>query len=392
MRRLELRDKIFFVHPHGLYIDGVQTALPNLETIVDLKNMSSTARMLKSFEVAGRIPKGGQLMVFKPSPKIEFIAKQNDWRLISVSSALNRRFEDKITSVEEFIKVGLPILPFEIVVPSQTSWRAVTGTLGSRVVAQASRGHAGSSSSVLENEGDWNKLARERGEYQVKFTKFEEGETWTLNACVTHHGTLVSRPFLQLQRMSVCGAENELSTCGNWHKEISSDLVGEIMSHAEKFGDYLYAAGYKGWFGLDLLVRGGKLIGFIECNPRLTASTGIFTEMQVEAGQTPLILLHTLELLGIDYELDLLGEQGKLMRGFSESHVVLRAPCQSLSLRRGIYSRNGKFLRDESMWSDLCTGELMVRTRGDLNILAGEPVAMIFSREKIEEGWIGNIG
>jgi hypothetical protein len=402
MPKPEFKEKIFFVHPHGLYIDGAQTALTGLKIISDVNGKNSTAEILTEAKISSAIPSGSLVMVFKPSPKVEFIAEKNGWKLVSVSSELNRRFEDKITSTEEFIKAGLPILPFEIIVPNQTSWKAVTDVMGARVVAQTSRGHAGSSSVVLKNGNDWQKLALERGEYKVKLTKFEDGETWTLNACVTHHGTLVSRPFLQLQKMNVCGVENELSTCGNWHKEMNAELAEKIMSHAEKFGDYLYSNGYKGWFGLDLLVRDSNLIGFIECNPRLTASIGIFTEMQVEAGQSPFIVLHTLELLGIDYSLNLLEEQKKLMRGFSESHVVLRAPYVKKSLRSGVYSDEGKFIRDECRWADLKPGELLVRTRSSgINILFGEPQAMFFSRgdvcahltcDKIEKYDLSNTG
>jgi len=243
MERPEISDKIFFAHPHNLYTEGIETAFPNIEIIVDQVDGESTIQLLQDFDIKSKIPSGSNVMVFKPAPKIEFLAKTSSWNLIASSNQLNRRFEDKLQITDEFLEVKLPVLPFEIVAPNEISWGAVKNMLGDKVVAQTSRGHAGSSSSIIETEDDWDELVRERGEYPVKFAKFEEGETWTLNACVTHHGTLVSRPFLQVQGIDMCGSTNALTTCGNSHEQMEDDLALDIMSHAENFGKHLYEAG-----------------------------------------------------------------------------------------------------------------------------------------------------
>ena len=342
MSQPEFKEPLFFVHPHGLYLAGAELALPGLKMIVDRQGLSSTIALLQDQAIQAELPAGAQILLMKPAPKIEFLAREHGWHLVAVSSVLNRRFENKLSIVTGFVEAGLPILPFEILTPKGNSFEAVSKRLGKKLVAQTERGHAGSSSRIVEGESDWRKLIDEQGDYETKLMPFVEGDTWTLNACVTRYGTLVSRPFFQLQNLPECGELNPLATCGNWHRDIDDDLAEDISAYAEAFGDALHKAGYLGWFGLDLLVSEGRIAGFIECNPRLTASTGIFTKMQVKAGQTPMLLLHILELLGREYEIDLLAEQEKLNQGFHEYHVVLRnasdkeTPCPNVESQAGV--------------------------------------------------------
>lgn len=317
-------DSITFVHPHGLYLAGAELALPGLRLIVDRPGLNSTIAMLQDTDVKKELLPGSRLLLMKPAPKIEFLAKAQGWQVVAGSSELNRRFESKLGIRAEFAKAGVPTLPCVITRGVDAVWEDLVRQYGTRLVVQTDRGHAGSSSLVVESEEDWNELVKEEGEYEMKIMPFLEGETWTLNACVTRYGTLVSRPFLQLQNIPGCGVDNPLTTCGNWHKSCEETLVDEIVKHAKAFGEHLKQAGYLGWFGLDVLVKDGVVVGFIECNPRLTASVGIFTRLQVEEKQIPMLVLHVLELLGIDYELDLKKEQEQLLRGFHEYHVVLR--------------------------------------------------------------------
>ena len=181
---------------------------------------------------------------------------------------------------------------------------------------------------------------------------------------------LVSRPCLQLPN-----PDGSLGSYGNASKPIDDDLALDIMKHTIRFGEHMGREGYRGWFGLDVLVHDGHIRGFIECNPRLTASAGIFTEMQVEAGQTPFILLHVLEHLDRTYPMDVLHELRLLADGFRESHAVLREATMRAS---GIYDTAWRRLRDGA-WADLGEGETLVRSRS----IPGSPSAICISRGNI---------
>ncbi|MDA1038595.1 MAG: ATP-grasp domain-containing protein, partial [bacterium] len=318
MLQPEFKDNIVFVGRDSLFVEGLSSAIPQLEYIVEVPGCDSAVSVLQNEEVQKRLIKGSNILTFKPASKLEFLAKKHGWNLVTPLAELNRRIENKISVMEVFSKTELSMLSCEVIEPNKISWDELSEKLGEVIVAQTERGHAGSSSFILRSEKDFKNL--ESGQ-MTKFSRFLKGETWTVNACATRYGTLSSRPFFQLQGETICGIKDELGTCGNQHRSIDDALAEQIMDDTKRFGDHLYSEGYRGWFGLDVLIVDGKIAGYIECNPRLTASVGIFTEMQVEANQTPFILLHILEILDRDYDLDLVSEQVALHKGFSESHL-----------------------------------------------------------------------
>lgn len=386
MQKPIFNESLFFVGRDALFASGLSSALPSLRLLVDFPGCESAIDVLKRSDVQAQIPRGANLLVFKPAPKIEFLAEQHGWHLAEPTSALNRRFENKLEIVEIFSRLGLPMIASQILEPKKTSWEELTARFGSKIVAQTERGHAGSSSHLLECAKDFEAL---EAECLTKFATFVEGETWTVNAVATRFGTLSSRPFFQLQGPEVCGVLDVLGTCGNQHRPIEDILAQEIMNYTKRFGDAMYAEGYRGWFGLDVLVVDGSIAGFIECNPRLTASVGVFTEMQVEALETPFIVLHVLETLGREYAFDIESEQANLLKGFSEAHLFLYHPKESTTSviqtwKPGIYTHEGNFLREGGAWSELKEGEVLLRARPvGVTITPGMSYAMAITRGEI---------
>src|SRR3989338_437066 len=187
MKKIEFNEEFFFVHPHGLYLEGAQMALPGLRFIVDRPGLNSTAALLQDARTQAELPAGARLLLMKHAPKIEFLAREHGWRLVSVSSELNRRFENKLTIGTGFAQANLPSLQFEVSRPKDLSWEDVLERLGTKLVVQTERGHAGSGSYLIDSEDEWKRLVVGQGDYETKVMPFVEGETWTLNACVTHY-------------------------------------------------------------------------------------------------------------------------------------------------------------------------------------------------------------
>jgi len=381
-------DPIFIVHPHGLYLWGLEGVFSDARIIVDVPGCFSTIDLFQNEKIAGMIPKGSVVLIMKPAPKLSKIAEQKGWRLSAIAPDLNRRFESKFTINNEFLAARLPILPYLVTTAKGKTYEELRERFGENLVVQAERGHAGSSTYPASSEADWVSLQERFLDFPVKVSPWREGETWTLNAVVTRFGTLVSRPFLQLQNIPACGTINPFTTCGNAHMPIEDHLAFEIMGQAERFGAHLHREGYSGWFGLDVLVKDEAIVGWIECNPRLTASCGVFSAMQQERGMTPFALLHVLETLGLPYDLDMKREQHLLADGFSESHIVLRTTAQ----------RRGDMVGKPKRWRDLQSGEVALVSRAkEIEVPVGEPFAVaykkgIFSAGEIEshlERWEG---
>ena len=87
-----------------------------------------------------------------------------------------------------------------------------------------------------------------------------------------------------------------LGSCGNaWGYQPLNAHLAEIERCARALGADLAASSYRGVFGVDfVLAADGPVV--IEVNPRMVASLPVATELEVEAGRAPLLLLHLLEL------------------------------------------------------------------------------------------------
>jgi hypothetical protein len=103
--------------------------------------------------------------------------------------------------------------------------------------------------------------------------------------------------------------------CGNevFAANQSDLLTPDIRQQAQQatlaLGQQLRRAGYRGCFGLDLLLdqdTGALYLG--EMNPRITGATPMTSQAMLDAESAPLLLFHLLEWLSpgdeLDYELD----------------------------------------------------------------------------------------
>ena len=73
----------------------------------------------------------------------------------------------------------------------------------------------------------------------------------------------------------------------------------------EQLGDRLAAEGYRGFFEVDYLLdvdTGELYLG--ELNPRLSGVTSMTSVSAGAYADMPLVLLHLIEFLDVDYELD----------------------------------------------------------------------------------------
>jgi len=139
-------------------------------------------------------------------------------------------------------------------------------------------------------------------------SKFVKGTPYSVQVCITKYGIftgglqrqLVDSKYLcNLKLASVsrwCGGE-----LGGEYPEIVKHRTQEI---ATIIGNELASHGYKGIFGIDLLVTPENDVYSIEINARLTGYTHMLADMQFAKRKIPFLLLHTLELGNYKYEVE----------------------------------------------------------------------------------------
>lgn len=125
----------------------------------------------------------------------------------------------------------------------------------------------------------------------------------TLQVCVTSDDIYVGPPQSQLvaHPQLVSSDLDSVQFCGGMIKEglLSDEHYKEAQAVAHLIGTKLRQEGYRGIFGLDMLVADGNLY-VIEVNSRLTGLTALLSFLQKEV---PFLLLHILELAKSEYAL-----------------------------------------------------------------------------------------
>ncbi len=236
------------------------------------------------------------IIPFKPSARIEHLCTQNNWLLISNPASLNRYLEDKIKFVEICHQQNFPQIPNLVISFNQENYSRAMADFGSPLVIQTHFGWAGNSSHLSNDFSDVQSLIAPGT--IVKFSKYLPGYSLINNCCLTGRGLITSPPGLQYTGLSQL-TDNPLATVGRqWPSQAPAEIISQINALTESFSEYLKTQHFRGFFGLDFLVSEDKVY-LLECNARLTASFAFYTEIEKNAGYTPLFYYHLSEFCNL---------------------------------------------------------------------------------------------
>jgi len=141
----------------------------------------------------------------------------------------------------------------------------------------------------------------------VVISRMIDGHSAGVQGCITKGGSFTSG----IQRM-VIGSDvltntNVDTAPGFAGGVVGSDYSQEVHKQAAEIVNVISAKlaknGYKGIFGVDLIITPDDEVYAIEINARMTAFTHIVADMQLNADQIPFLLLHLLEVGNYDYEI-----------------------------------------------------------------------------------------
>jgi len=210
----------------------------------------------------------------------------------------------------------------------------------------------------------------------VVVSKFIKGETSSIQVCITKYGIFsggIQRQLIHNKYLCNTKLEGTSKWCGG---EVGTEYP-EIVQHqareiASIVGSELASHGYKGIFGVDLIVTPENEIYAIEINARLTGYTHIISDMQVIENKIPFLLLHVLELGNYNYEvtdLDALPSMGKYKR--PTSYMIIHNPLdEDFVLKKyiqpGVYRfKDGKiiFQREGVSLKDLSEDGFIITCR-----------------------------
>lgn len=333
---------------------------------------------------------GVWLLVYKSTPGIEELADKFGWKIIGNRTEIKDKYENKKAFREALLDSGINPIEGETIkvsdfMSSQDIFSKLKKKYGTPVVFQiAEMTEGGGTGTAFVNDEEEFKdfvnrvkekiAARKKPTLFINATRFLKGYSASIAACVTKHGVISSRIQTQIQDVADVRLLSEGSGlfCGHdWSVVQYEDRLQKQASEiAIKFGEYLWQKGYKGIFGLDLIVdtKIGKVYP-IECNPRYTDAFPVLSMMHMASGLSPMDVYHILEHLGIDYDLDIeeLSKQ-YLNTPLTGSQIILETKSLNWTkttgqLKAGIYKWYGQnldYVREGYRYDQLHEGEFLI--------------------------------
>ena len=332
--------------------DGVNVFCLNDERIKNSGKLLESAAALSYVKEKSKGQKAN-IITFKPSPKAAKICADNGFNYLGNDWKLNRRLENKVEFVSVMEKLKIPgakcrAVKLEEGISPDSFKELEKGC----VVIQLPRGFSGNSTFLVKSKSELEKLIEKYKNRTVKVSEFLEGETYTIDACVGEFGVAISQPIYQITGLTDFN-KNKLGTSGNdyaYAENLDFRAKERIFSFTQKVGNYMKSLGYKGIFGLDLIVNGSN-VDLVEINPRFVGSISVITKLQLLREEIPFLYLHIAEFLGSGHSLKvpdhyLSFESWSKKENFQASQLILRNTAESFlevaeSLPSGIYKKSG---------------------------------------------------
>jgi hypothetical protein len=281
------------------------------------------------------------LFVYQSTEGIEGVCRKFRWNIIGNSASIRTEFGHKGRFREILQRLGLPVIPGEQIPRDELIRRGYGGLfprLGRDMVFQLpdiTKG-GGRSTFFIRSERDYLNFLRcisdgsYRG-YQVKtvnVAKLIEGFPASVAVCATRYGPLISS--IQTQVMDIPEVlkvhRGAGFFCGHdWiYRSYSPSMHERVTRIAQKLSEYMWERGYRGIFGIDLVVdEEANEVYPVECNTRYTGAFPMLSMLHVRNGAIPMDVFHILEFLDVDYEIDVDALNEAYRKPIAGAHVIL---------------------------------------------------------------------
>ena len=169
--------------------------------------------------------------------------------------------------------------------------------------------------------------------------------------CATYYGTVacvLQNQIMDQPELAALAGRSGVWLGQDWHVRFSEKAQLNTEEQVKKWGEYIYKKGYKGIFGLDVMVTDEDEVVVIECNSRYTGAFPVLTMAQLANKEMPIDVWHLLEWMNVEYEMDI-DEVQKVYRQPKEGAFVVMHNLErkfvtpTKTVRAGVYRVNSAF-------------------------------------------------
>lgn len=331
-------------------------------------------------------------LVYKSIGSFERVCRENHWSFLGNIKEIRDKYEDKRIFKQILREIRIEAIPGEnIPIGDMTSekFSYFQAKLGQKkLVLQIAEATWGGGSGTLfldrpEQVKEFHERVAELREAlegkkklmeTVNVAPYIEGISASIPCCTTKYGVFTGSIQTQIVDVEEVGARlknrSGVFAGHDWgFSRFSKNSQLEADRLGQRFGDHLYKNGYRGIFGLDIIVTKTGRVWPVECNPRETDAFPLVCMLQMEKGVVPMQVFHNLEHLGIDYNVDFDEINEGYKNDYSASQIILYSMQDTYTLDRGVLKagvyrvREGKleFVREGfAVWDLKDDGEFLL--------------------------------
>lgn len=360
-----------FVRNAGCEVFSIKKNDPKIEVFPQTPGRIINTDLVKNY--IKNVNEPFSFLVYKSSNYLEKVCEKEGWNFIGNKKSFMDIYENKKLFKEILRKIGVETIPGEnLPIDNLTDkkFKEYQQKLGQKklVLQLAEMTYGGGAGTFFIEDIRDLAVFRERVEKirknferkkkkieTVNIAPFITGTSCSISCCATKKGVLtgpIQTQVIDIPEVASFEPGRSGTYAGtDWgYKNYSKESQKQADCIAQKFGDYIYNKGYKGIFGLDLIVEDSGKVWPVECNPRDTDAFPMVSMQMMKAGGIPLDVFHNLEHLGVDYDFDFneINDAYK-SRPFTCSQIIIenRLPSSAFisgEMKAGIYSFNNKGL------------------------------------------------
>lgn len=186
---------------------------------------------------------GGNVLVFKNTPRIEPFATANGWTLLNPKAALGEQVENKLTQIEWLGDIGREYLP-----EHRLQTTKFIRFSGQPFIVQWGHGHTGSGTVLISSQADLAAIQARFPERVARVSAYIHGASFTMNAVVASDKILMSSISYQITGLMPF-TDKVFTTIGNDWKVPQTLLTAldrdTIESMTRKIGVKLNVSGWR---------------------------------------------------------------------------------------------------------------------------------------------------
>lgn len=283
-----------------------------------------------------------KIFVYRTTERVDELCAELGFEVLANKAEIRDKYENKKEFFEIGRKMGLPMIPgeqWEIDKLTEKEYGRVVERLGGKLVFQLteySRG-GGSGTYFVSSLDDFlafrasvKERRAERELTYVNLTRFVEGDSPSITGCATRYGVLtgpVQMQAIDIPELAKTDRKGVFRGHDWSYKHYEPWVQEQAQVIARRLGEHMYKDGYRGIFGVDLIVDWEKKKVYpVECNPRYTGAFPVYSMIQHEVGEVPLDVFQLLELMNVDYKMDF-GAIDESWKGSKRgAHLVVSNP------------------------------------------------------------------